>query len=476
MTKEYLVFIGRKDELAFLQEQYNTPQGRLVVLYGRRRIGKTELLREFCKNKEHVFYTSIECIESEQLESFSKQMLATSMEASKFITSFSGWEQAFSSIAAIPSKGKRLVIIDEFPSMAGGDISIMSILQKVWDSTLRQEDVMLVLCGSSMSFMENKVLSEKTPLYGRATGILKMNPMGFYESIQFFPHYSTLDKILAYGILGGIPHYLKQFDDRLPIASNVKKNILQRGSILYSEPEFLLHQSLRETSVYNTIIKAIASGSTRLSKIHDMTQIEKSKLSSYLSNLLELGIIKKEFSFSDGIQQQTNIKRGLYRISDNFFCFWYAFVFPYMSELEGGDMSGIYTHVIEPRLNGFISYVFEDICKEYLRTCNRNGKLPFHFTKIERWWNKSDELDIVASDSDGLFFCCGECKYQDSPMDSHEIGRATRKFIPKKDNAQIYYYFFARSGFTRQAVELAHANGYQLVDLEKIVQMGTEVL
>jgi AAA+ ATPase superfamily predicted ATPase len=183
--------------LRFLQEQYNTSQGKLVIIYGRRRIGKTELLREFCKNKEHVFYTSIECTDSAQLELFSKQLLSTSMEASKFITSFSGWEQAFSSITTIPSKGKRLVIIDEFPYMAGGDMSILSILQKLWDSTFKEENVMLVLCGSSMSFMENKVLSETTPLYGRATGILKMNPMGFYEAIQFFPHYSAFDKILA---------------------------------------------------------------------------------------------------------------------------------------------------------------------------------------------------------------------------------------------------------------------------------------
>ncbi len=464
------MFIGRKDELAFLREQYNASDGRLLVLYGRRRIGKTELLREFCKDKENVFYTCIECTDREQLNLFSKQMFASGLDAARYLTTFNDWEQAFSSISTIPFKGKKLVVIDEFSHMAKGNTSIMSILKKHWDETLKHQNVMIVLCGSSMGFFEQDLLAQKNPLYGRATGILKMLPMTFYDAIQFFPQYSVFDKIAAFAILGGIPHYLKQFDEQRTLAVNVQKSILQRGSILYSEPEFLLHQSLRETSVYNTIIQAVALGNTRLNGIFDKTQIEKTKLSSYLSNLMELGIIEREFSFSDGIGQEANVQRGLYKVSDNFFRFWYAFVFPYMSELERGDAAGIYEQVIAPKLNQFSSYVFEDICKEYLRKLNRGGTLPCYFTKIGRWWDKERELDIVASDADGHCLICGECKYQGSPFDTHDAFTAVNAYSPKKEDARITYYFFAKMGFTREMVSLAKENGYNLISAEDLLR------
>lgn len=198
------------------------------------------------------------------------------------------------------------MIIDEFPYMVKNNKEIPSILQNLWDNVLKEENIMIILCGSSMSFIEKEILAEKNPLYGRATGIYKMTQMNFYDAIKFFPNYSLEDKIYAYSILGGIPHYLKEFDCAKSIKQNIQDNILKKGCILYNEVNFMLHQELREIAMYNTIIEAIALGNTRLNDIYLKTSIEKTKIIAYISNLIELGIIEREFSADDKIKEQAN--------------------------------------------------------------------------------------------------------------------------------------------------------------------------
>lgn len=473
------MFIGRKKELAFLEEKYTSSWAELVVLYGRRRIGKTELLKQFCKNKSHVFYSCKECMDMEQLKNFSQKLLQTGMDAARYISSFSDWEQAFKSILDIPIRDgeKRLVIIDEFPYMCRGNSSISSILQNFWDNMLKNSSVMLVLCGSSMSFIEKEVLSEKNPLYGRATGIYKMSEMSFYEAMQFFPNYSAQDKIAAYAILGGIPHYLKQFEPTLTLADNIQKHILTKGSILYSEIEFLLHQELRETAVYNSIIEAVSLGNTKLSDIYNKTQIEKTKISVYLSNLIELGIVKREFSIAENIKETANTQRGLYQITDNYFKFWYNYVYPNYSELEASDVAGVYQYAVSPSLHQFVSYGFEDICIQYMRMQNALNRLPFHYSRIGRWWDKVsvtengkrvsrvEEIDIMAYDIEKSQIILGECKYRNEKADLTILNALKQKY--PLNNKKVYYYLFSLSGYTQTLIDYAEqADDVFLVDIE----------
>jgi AAA+ ATPase superfamily predicted ATPase len=463
-----LVFIGRKSELSFLEERYHAQGGQLVVLYGRRRVGKTETLRKFCEEKEHVFYSCTECTNEQQLEIFSGRMLAKDLPAAKYVKTFSDWEQALGSVSELPGNGKKLLIIDEFPYMVKNNRSIPSILQNLWDNRLKNDNVMIILCGSAMSFIEKEILAEKNPLYGRATGILKMNEMGFFDAIEFFPNYSNLDKIIAFSVLGGIPHYLKQFDQSKPLDENIKRNILQRGSILYSEVEFLMRQELRETTVYNTIIQAVALGNTKLNDIFLKTQIDKNKLTVYLKNLIDLGIVRREFSVSDGIKEQANVQRGVYQIVDNFFRFWYAFVFPNISELEAGDADGIYMYAVQPMLEQYTSRIFEEVCCEYLRRLNRQNKLPFRFTRIGRWWNKNNELDVMATDRDKNSFLLGECKFKNASFDLSELNSALVKFSPKNKTAKVYYYMFSKNGFTDEAQKAAITMDIRLVKVDEM--------
>ncbi|HHZ16679.1 MAG TPA: ATP-binding protein [Clostridia bacterium] len=463
------MFIGRKNELQFLEDKYRSKGGQLIVVYGRRRIGKTETLRKFCEGKDHVFYTCTESTNEKQLKDFSARMLKKNVPAAKYLREFADWEQAFACVSELPSEGKKLLIIDEFPYMIKNNRSIPSLLQKLWDEKLKAENVMIILCGSAMSFIEKEVLAEKNPLYGRATGILKMSKMDFYDAIQFFPKYPHLEKIYAYAILGGIPHYLKQFDHNQSLEKNIKANILQKGSILYSEIEFLIRQELRETTIYNTIIEAIALGNTKLNEIYQKTQIDKNKLTVYLKNLIDLGIIEREFPVSESIKKQASFQRGLYQITDNFFRFWYAFVFPCISELETGDIDGVFHQVVKPSLNQFTSRSFELICREYLRKLNRQERLPFRFTKIGRWWDKTDELDIMATDKEKNHFLIGECKFKNAPFNLKDLNTLLAKFKPSNNTARVYYYLFSKNGFSDELISFAAQKNIYPVTINQLI-------
>ncbi|MDR2670541.1 MAG: ATP-binding protein [Oscillospiraceae bacterium] len=466
------MFVGRDAELTFLQERYEAPGGQLVVLYGRRRVGKTETLRMFCRDKAHVFYACREVADAEQLRAFSERVLKAGVPAARYVRAFANWETALGSVADLPAAGgKKLLILDEFPYMCRGNAAIPSLLQNLWDETLKAQDVMLILCGSAMSFIEKKLLSEKNPLYGRATGIYKMTAMPFYDAVKFFPAYSDTDKVLAYAALGGIPHYLRQFDPGLPLGDNIRRHILTKGSVLYSEIEFFTRQELRETALYNTLLEAVALGNTQLGDIHGKTQIDKAKISVYLKNLMELEIVTREFSVLSGTKEKAASSRGLYRLTDHFFRFWFHFVFPNLSELETGDADGIYRYVVQPQLDAFASLAFEDICRAYLRHKNRTNELPFRFTKLGRWWGKAQrtvsgrretyetEIDVMAVDRDADNYLIGECKFRNAALDLPEYRSLTGKFRPPKPNAACHTYLFSKSGFTEDLLALAARDG-----------------
>jgi len=266
--------------------------------------------------------------------------------------------------------------------------------------------------------------------------------------------------------LGGIPHYLKQFDESVTLAENIKENILQRGSILYSEVEFLMRQELRETSIYNTILEAIALGNTKLNDIFQKTQIEKTKLSVYIKNLVELGIVQREFPVLDTTKGKANVQRGLYALSDNFFRFWYYFIFPNISEIDYGDVEGVYEHLIEPKLDLFSSKIFEDVCISYMRRENKNKKLPIYFTKIGRQWKADFEIDIIAHDAEKKNFLLGECKYRNNPFDIPDYDKAIRKFYTI--NGDNHYFFFSKTGFDHSLSGRQDDAKIHLIDLNTI--------
>ena len=481
------MFIGREAELKFLEDKYQDGRGQLIVLFGRRRVGKTETLREFCKGKPHVFYSCTQSTDKVQLVKFSQLMLKEDIPARDYITEFADWEKAFHAILDLPyGDSKKLIVIDEFPYMCKGNDSIPSILQNLWDSELKDANVMVILCGSAMSFIEKELLAEKNPLYGRATGIYKMEAMGFYDAVRFFPDYSPRDKVLTYAVLGGIPHYLNQFDPKKSLGENIKRNILTKGSVLYSEVDFLLHQELRETPIYNSIIEAVALGNTKLSDISQKAMIDStSKTSVYLRNLIELGIVEREFSVDVKLKEKVNASRGVYCLTDNFFRFWYTFGFANFSQLEDGDVDGVYEYVVEPALHEFSSFIFEDVCKEFVKEQQKRNALPFRYSKMGRWFGKTTirdehaatglrtaetEIDLLAIDREEKNYLVGECKFKKQPFRYSEYLNTVAKLTSQKQKAVFYYALFSESGFDEKIEDIAREDQtLQLYDLEEIV-------
>lgn len=452
------MFIGRERELDFLNKCYLSSEAEFIVLYGRRRVGKTDTLTEFCKDKPHVFYLCREYTDSQQRTEFSKAILSFSDRFSLFPDTFSDWDKAFAFLANLQSDRKTVIVIDEFPYMCKGNKSIPSVLQIAWDTVLRNANIMLVLCGSSMRFIEDELLAKKNPLYGRTTGIYKIMPMPYYDAVKFIPDFTDEEKLITCAILGGIPHYLKRFDSRKSLSENIIDEILTKGRTLYTEVEFLIHQELRETAVYNTIIDAIALGNSSLNDIFTKTNIEKTKLSVYLKNLIELGLVEKEFPALTSGKEHANNNRGLYNLTDNYFRFWYAFCYGNLAALEQGETQETYDDFICDNLHDFCGKPFEKICIEYLYVLNKQKRLPFRFTQIGRWWGKitksdengkpqttAEEIDIVAADKNQKNFIVGECKFTNEPFDLGQLKNLQRKnpFV-----GNIHYYLFSLNGFT----------------------------
>lgn len=462
------VFVGRSEELALLNDCFTSDRAELAIVYGRRRVGKTELLVEACRGRAHVFSASREAPMSEQLRAFSREMFAAGAPAGRYLDSYQSWEDAFRDIPNLPVEGKKIVVIDEFPYLVKADPSLPSVLQNIWDAVLCRADVALILCGSAMSFIEKELLAEKNPLYGRATVLLKVLPLPYTDAGAFFPAYSAAERIGAYAIVGGVPHYLLQFDPSLPLGENVKRSILRRGAALYSETEFLMRQEFRETAVYNALIQAIALGATQLNEIAQKTMVPAQKASVYLKNLIEVGLVEREYPVGAGLQERAKGQRGLYRISDPFFRFWYAFVFGNLTALEAGDAEGVWRYEVEPELNAFIAMPFEQICRDWMIAQNRAGELPFRCREVGRWWNDCDEIDVLALSSRGRRALAGECKFRGAPVDGRVLA-TLRKKARDVGAAVTDCYLFSKSGFSEGLTGEARADAtIHLIDANRL--------
>lgn len=450
------MFIGREKELSELNKLYESGRFEFVVIYGRRRVGKTAIINQFIKEKEAIFFTGVEMNEKQNLENFSKCVFeyTTGMEAD---TLFSSFQTALEYVFKLAESKRLVLVIDEYPYAARASKSLASTLQLLIDKYREQTKLFLILCGSSMSYMEDYVLSYKAPLYGRRTAQFKIRPFDFIEVCQYFKKLPNEDKALAYGIVGGTPQYLLQWDDRLSVEENIKNTYFNPSSALYEEPGNLLKQEMREPAIYNAIITAIATGASKLSEISGKVGEETSLCATYIKNLIALEIIKKETPYGEESARKT-----LYTIEDNMFRFWYRFVPENISIISRGAAELAYTR-IEPYLSDYMGSVFEEICKQYLWKLLLDGRCAVHFNNLGRWWGgnpktrQQEEIDImgIADKQTALF---AECKWTQKKVDlgvlETLIARSELFAYPNK-----YYYLFAKAGFTKGCEEKAAAMG-----------------
>lgn len=449
------MFFGREFELKALNERYNSGRFEFLPIYGRRRVGKTAIIREFIRGKKAVFYTATESGGNQNLRGLSAAIYkaASGMESN---LSFDTYEAAFDAVYNIAVKEKLVFVIDEYPYLAQGYRPVSSILQIYIDQKFKDTDMLLILCGSSMSFMEHQVLGYKSPLYGRRTGQLRIAPFGFLGSMDFHAGFSKEEQAVIYGITGGIPKYLEIIDDNYLLKENIIRSYLTADSLLFEEPSNLLKQELREPQTYNDILTAIAGGSSKMNEIvtrANITGFDSSKCNKYLQSLIALDIVRRELPVL-----APKSKKSIYRLSDGMFRFWYRFVARNVTRIQLGLGGAVYSD-IEPQIPGFMGEVFEEICKQWLWGENIANRLPFFFHDLGRWWGvdpvrkQEAEVDILAYDGNDRAMLC-ECKWHNEKVDARIVNALVRKAELFNFN-EVYYVLFSKSGFKADAISMA---------------------
>lgn len=447
------MFIGRERELVSLNKLYNSNRFEFAVIYGRRRVGKTALISQFIKDKKAIYFMGVESSAVQNLENFSKNILEyrTGLQAE---TAFPSFQAALEYVFQLAKNERLILAIDEYPYVARSSKSLTSTLQLLIDKYKDSSKLMLILCGSSMSYMEDHVLAYKAPLYGRRTAQMKLLPFDFADTCRYFKNFSNEDKALVYGIVGGTPQYLLQFDDQLSVEENIKNTFLNPTSSLFEEPENLLKQEVREPALYNAIITAVAAGASRMAEISTKVGEDTNVCASYLKNLIALGLIQKETPYGEKAS-----RKSIYAVSDNMFRFWYRFVPENTSIIARGATDLAYKR-IEPHLSEYMGKVFEEICRQYLWTLLLNGQSPIEFQDLGRWWGtdpatrSQTEIDIMGEqDKDTALF--GECKWMKEKVDTGVLETlANRSRLFHYKNTCLY--LFAKSGFTKGCINMAN--------------------
>jgi AAA+ ATPase superfamily predicted ATPase len=463
------MFFDRESELELLERHYASGQAEMFVLYGRRRVGKTELLTQFCEAKRHIFFVADLDAEPVLRAGFSSavnQVLFGSQAAGGV---YPDWEQIFLLLAQHARDERLVVVLDEFTYLIAAYPPLASLLQRLWDRTLRHSRIMLVLCGSYVGMMEEAVLGYKAPLYGRRTGQYLLETLGFHEARLFFPGYSAEDQVRSYGVFGGTPGYLQALKHDQPLDRMIQDQVLSRGTFLYDEARFLLQQELRQPQAYFAILEAIASGHTRLNEIKQMTQIE--GVSAYLETLQSLRLVERQVPVTE--TQPHKSRRGLYRIREPFFRFWFRFLHPNRTALERGLSQLIYESRVAPFLDQFSGPVFEDVCGQFLWMQGAKGQLPFNPLKIGGWWRANQEIDRIAVGQDAALVV--ECKWSSRPVGLDILRDLERKLSlvrAELGERQLWVGLCARSGFTPQVeAEAAKRKEVLLFSLDQIVSV-----
>ncbi len=456
-------FYNRKQELKALNGWWREKKSHLVILYGKRRVGKTALSLEFAKGKPAIFYLAERLDSKLQLEKISKEVGAFFKDEYISKYGFAEWEQFFKYVS---DKNERMVIIiDEFPYLVDSDPAIPSIFQKGWDLYLSKSKTFLILCGSSIGMMEKYTLVHGAPLYGRRSGQILVKPFQFSDLKELFKGASFDDRLMIFSTVGGTITYLKNFLSKEKFWNVVENKILSKEQFLYEEVEFLLREELREPRNYFSILLALSLGKRKISEIINYTGFDKATASSYLSILQQLLIVEKEIPVTEKFPEKS--RKGLYKISDNFFEFWFRYVFRNKKLIEEGESKDV-INIIKECFVEFMSKNYEDVSREWVK---RN--IGTNFQYIGRWWDKNYEIDLIGINNETKEIIFGECKWSNKKVGINilaELEDKSQKVDWNVQRREEYFILFSRSGFTSNMLKLAKEKGNVfLVDEDKLL-------
>ncbi len=454
-------FMNRERELSFLERKYEERKPHLLVIYGRRRVGKTEIIKKFIEGRKGVYVLCTRDSLKENISEFKKKFYeATGREYFlKLDTESLG--DLFKFLVEELKGGKFIVAVDEFPYLIELEKGITSVLQKAWDETLSKTNIFLILCGSSIGMMETEVLSYKSPLYGRRTGQWKVTPFTVREIRRAFPDKSAEEIVKIWAVFGGTPYYFLQMKKEASVEENIKRKILTKGEVLYNEPLILLREEFREPRIYTLILKYLSLGYVTQGKLQSATGIEKGNLSKYLETLKETGLI--EYILPLGKR-----KRGIYRVSDPFFNFWFRFVYPNLSDLELGLTEQVYLK-ISRELNAYYGEMFEHLIIEALK--QKQIKIKPSYKQVHKWWHKGEEINIVLTNDETHEITFIETKWKKLSMKEalktiSNLERKSTKVNWFKQERKEEYGVIAKEIMNKETIQ---GKGYIAIDTRDMV-------
>ena len=453
-------FVNRAKELESLEKQYATDQSSLVIVYGRRRVGKTALITEFLKRHSNsLYFLATEESEMQNLNYFKNQVAEfTGNELLK--SAVVDWLTVFKTLIDYKTETKKVIVLDEFQYIGQSNSAFPSIMQKVWDTVLKDANIMLILCGSLVSLMRSQTLDYSSPLYGRRTGQIKLKQISFSHYHEFFEGRTNNDLLPFYAVTGGVPKYIETFCGYTDIYEAIEQNVLNSQSFLYEEPYFLLQKEVSEIGSYFSLIKAIAMGNRKLSDIATNLGLKQTGLTKYLKVLIDLDLIEREVPVTEPAPEKS--KSGLYRIADNFIAFWFKFVYPYRAYLEKGETAFVLSQIKKSFAQNYAAFVYEDVCREKMWELSAADTWDFHFDKVGRYWGaKAGEIDIVAIDTIGGNLVLGECKYTTTPKGLsvlHALQEKAEAMLKLTQTKNVQYILFSTAGFTQELSEEAKQN------------------
>lgn len=468
-----VMFIGREKELATLERLYCKPGFQFPAIYGRRRVGKTTLISRFAQDKPTVFFTAIEGNLTTNLRLLSAAIRAFEAPDADPNSApvYRDLYEALDAVFRMAASRRLVFVIDEYPYLAKTDPSVSSMLQGLIDRYRDGSQLYLILCGSSLSFMREQLLDDKSPLYGRRTAQIELSPFDFFDALGFFPDVPSTDALQYYAMAGGVPLYLRQFDPALSLEENVCEVFLQPESLLYDEPTNLIKQEVQKAAPFNAVIQAIAEGRSQNNEIATAVGIQTSELTYYLKGLRSIGLVSKEMPVVAGG------RRAVYRLSDNLFRFWYRFVLPNRTAIERGMQRRVLRGVLEG-LSAFCGPVFEDVCAQWLWMRNADGSLPVEFGDLGRWWGNDPllreeaEIDLVGIDGSRTVLV-GECQWRNEDLDRDVVETLEHRSMLVQARTYSWLYAFSKSGFTQGAVGAAASHGQmRLVSFEEMCGGG----
>lgn len=468
MDVEKPVFRDREKEMTALGEMYSKRGGQLLLMFGRRRVGKSRLLREFAGDKRVLFYQASTEGEAAQVEKFSS--LLAELLGDSPPEHFTGWGPALERLIRriTQEKGKRLVILDEFQNIVNQNPAVPSIIQALWDEVGESSPIMMVLCGSIISELD-RLRKGSQPLYGRFTGVMRIRPFSFKEASLFLHGKDLGQKVSFYGVLGGMPTYLNLAGSYDNIWHLIEREILDPMKILYEEVPLLLSQELREPAKFMNILSLVARGITRPAQIGAEMQMSSTVLSHYLAQLVEMELLDRQVPVTEKSPEKS--RKGAYEIKDNFLRFWFRFLFPYKNLVEVGETKRV-LDIIKRDFDTFIGPVAEEVVRRAVGEANINGALPARFENIGRYWNKRDEIDICGLPEKKGPYLWGECRWRNKKMGPDVYDALKKKVEDARFNVdgENLYFLFSKSGFSAKLREIAKSDEiilWDLADLEK---------